>query len=326
MPTTTNYIWDEDNLLAEADGTNAIQTVYTNEPQEHGNLVSTRLPVGGTPTTVYHHFDAIGSTRQLTNAAGSVTDTMIYDAWGNVVNRTGTTGANLLWIGEVGYYSDSEIGQFYVRRRPYNPVIARWTTVDPLEFIDSLLRYLYGSNSPIRVSDPNGEQLAKPSVPVTPLPPPPSAPPLSSPPPPVGAPCPGASLTPAATPIAQLSTGIGFDVGYGIYCGFFRAATCLATDKPAKIGPPPAPNPIPIDNLDKACLVHDCCLFTFLDFINPVRQVFCNIPLCNAARNSFVTCAGSPRRAECLVFSQVILHSPFCTGLLAPPVPPFLIP
>src|SRR5262249_12123415 len=108
MP-VTKYIWDKQNYLAEADGSDTINVVYTNEPTPYGNLISTRI----SGTTSYHHFDAIGSTRQLTNSAGTVTDTMIYDAWGNVVSRTGTTSANLLWIGELGYYSDSEIGQFY---------------------------------------------------------------------------------------------------------------------------------------------------------------------------------------------------------------------
>src|SRR5437870_9486279 len=102
MP-TTKYVWDEDNLLAEADGNDAIQTVYTNAgapAQQYGNLVSSRI----SGTTSYHHFDALGSTRQLTNAAGNVTDTVINDAWGNVVARTGTTAVRLLWIGEIGYY------------------------------------------------------------------------------------------------------------------------------------------------------------------------------------------------------------------------------
>jgi hypothetical protein len=35
MP-VTNYIWDEDNLLAEADGSDAVETVYTNEPEQYG--------------------------------------------------------------------------------------------------------------------------------------------------------------------------------------------------------------------------------------------------------------------------------------------------
>jgi hypothetical protein len=64
--TTTNYIWDERNHLAEADATNTINVVYTNEPQQYGNMVSSRI----SGTTSYHQFDALGSTRQLTNAAG----------------------------------------------------------------------------------------------------------------------------------------------------------------------------------------------------------------------------------------------------------------
>jgi RHS repeat-associated protein len=131
MPTTTKYIWDEDNYLAEADGSDTINVVYNNEPQQYGNLVSARI----SNTTSYHHFDAIGSTRQLTNAAGHLTDKVIYDAWGNVVSRTGTTGVAMLWIGELEYYFDSEIATFYVRRRPYVAAIGRWTSVDPAGFV-----------------------------------------------------------------------------------------------------------------------------------------------------------------------------------------------
>src|SRR5437899_12171651 len=113
MPTTTNYIWDEQNYLAETDVSNVVQTAYTNEPQQYGNLVSSRI----SGTTSYHHFDAIGSTRQLTNSAGTVTDSVIYDAWGNVVNRTGTTGIVFLWVAVVEYYFDVETGQIYIRER-----------------------------------------------------------------------------------------------------------------------------------------------------------------------------------------------------------------
>src|SRR5260370_18341582 len=121
MPTTTKYIWDDDNYLAEADGNDTINVVYTNEPQQYGNLVSTRI----SSTTSYPHFDALGSTRQLTNAVAHVTDKVMYDAWGNVVTRTGTTSAMLLWIGQPGYYFDRDTGLYWVRRRPLQPAIAR---------------------------------------------------------------------------------------------------------------------------------------------------------------------------------------------------------
>ena len=167
MPTTTNYIWDEDNLLAEADGTNAINTVYTNEPQQQGNLVSTRT--GG--TTSYHHFDGLGSTRQLTNAVGHVTDSMNYDAWGNVVARTGTTNIVFVWIGEIEYYYDLETGMFSVRERPYGPEIARWTAAErQLAILVRFAPYVYALNSPAFDTDPAGRD------PIEPRPEPPAPP------------------------------------------------------------------------------------------------------------------------------------------------------
>jgi RHS repeat-associated protein len=152
MPTTTKYIWDDDNYLAEAGATDTINVVYTNEPQQYGNLVSTRI----SSTTSYHHFDAIGSTREFTNAAGHVTDTMIYDAWGNVVTRTGTTGAMLLWIGEAGYYFDTELDKYWVRRRSFAPLVARWNAIDPSGGIDGPNWYLYVQNDPMDALDPSG--------------------------------------------------------------------------------------------------------------------------------------------------------------------------
>jgi RHS repeat-associated protein len=151
MPTTTNYIWDDENYLAESDVTNTINVVYTNEPRQYGNLVSTRI----SGATSYHHFDAMGSTRQLTNAAGHVSDTALYDAWGNVVNRTGQSGVPLLWVGAIGYYSDKETTSHYVRRRMYLPSIARWCSFDPV-FSSGMLRYRYAMNCPIGQRDPSG--------------------------------------------------------------------------------------------------------------------------------------------------------------------------
>jgi RHS repeat-associated protein len=155
MPTTTNYIWDEQNYLAESDATNSINVVYTNEPQEYGNLISSRIA----GTTSYHDFDGLGSTRQLTNSAGSTIDTAIYDAWGNVVNRTGTTPTALLWIGELGYYSDHEMVVTLVRARLLVPAAGRWLSLDPDRFADGPNDYLYVLNAPPTQCDPRGRNV-----------------------------------------------------------------------------------------------------------------------------------------------------------------------
>jgi len=152
MPTTTNYIWDEQNYLAETDGSNVVQTVYTNEPARYGNLISSRI----SGTTSYHHFDAIGSTRQLTNSAGTVTDTVIYGAWGNAVNRTGTTPTMFLWTAQLAYYSDAETALTYVRARIYSPLLARWTCFDRIWPVGGVNGFVVVLNNPQSRFDPTG--------------------------------------------------------------------------------------------------------------------------------------------------------------------------
>jgi hypothetical protein len=122
MTKITNFVWDpvNDCVISELDGTGAVQAVYTNEPQQYGGVLSQRR---GT-TSHFHHHDALGSTRFLTDSSGNVTDTYLNDAWGNSVASTGTTVNPFRWVGKYGYYTDNSTGQVYVRARMYQPTVA----------------------------------------------------------------------------------------------------------------------------------------------------------------------------------------------------------
>ena len=85
-----------------------------------------------------------------------MTDTYIYDAFGVEVAKTETTTNPFGYQGELGYYTDQETGILDVRRRPYEPKIRRWCTVDPLESSDGTNRYVYAQNNPLSFSDPTG--------------------------------------------------------------------------------------------------------------------------------------------------------------------------
>ena len=161
MP-VTNYIWDVENdtCLMETDENGETKVVYSHEPTQFGGLISQRRD----GQTYYHHYDALGSTRQLTDADENVTDEYVYTAWGEPVVASGTTENPYRWIGRWGYYWDEATGTNYVRRRDCQPVIARWMSVDPLGFLDALNLYWYSANNPIAAVDPAGE-LALPFVP-----------------------------------------------------------------------------------------------------------------------------------------------------------------
>jgi len=169
---TVKFVWDPaaDAYLAEFNGSNVLQATYSQEPVQFGRAISQRRST----TSSWYHTDALGSTQALSNSSQVTSDTYLYDAWGNPITSTGTTVNPFRWVGNVGYYFDSDTGLYYIRARTYQPTIARWTSADPLFYIlakagalgsftrdpigyrDSLLLYGYIGNMPLDLTDPSG--------------------------------------------------------------------------------------------------------------------------------------------------------------------------
>jgi len=125
---TTKHIWDGQNILVESDGSNIIQVVYTLEPANYGNLISQRR----SGTTSGYLFDGLGSTTQLTNSTGSVTDSYVCDSFGNAVLSSGTSANPFRYVGSLGYYFDTDLSDYWIRSREYDPSLGRFLTSDPL--------------------------------------------------------------------------------------------------------------------------------------------------------------------------------------------------
>lgn len=148
----TRYVWDEDNISHETDEDGDVTAAYTYAPKPYGELVSERRD----GHAYRHYYDGLGSTIAMTDETGAVTDTFAYDAWGEEIARTGDTPTPFRWIGDVGFYWDSEVNSFSVHNRRYIPHTARWLAMDLLEFLDGMNRYVFVGNSPITYMDPSG--------------------------------------------------------------------------------------------------------------------------------------------------------------------------
>ena len=105
----------------------------------------------------FYNRDGLGSTTSLTNASQTVTDTYSYDAFGNLINSTGTTKNNYLFAGEE---KDNTTGYYYLRARYMDTTTGRFTSVDSyLGSVDdpvSLHKYLYANANPVNYIDPSG--------------------------------------------------------------------------------------------------------------------------------------------------------------------------
>ncbi len=152
--TSTKFVWDvtTDAYLSELNSANAVQAVYTNEPQRYGSILSQRR----SSTSHWLHADALGTTRLLTSSTQTTTDSYLLDAWGNTITSSGTTVNPFRWVGRYGYYQDASTGLVYMRARLYQPTVARWLSMDPLPLADGMNNFAYAQNSPILYIDPSG--------------------------------------------------------------------------------------------------------------------------------------------------------------------------
>jgi RHS repeat-associated protein len=150
---TTKHVWDGQNILLETDGSNIIQVVYSLKPMLYGNLISQRR----SGITSFYLFDGLGSTTQLVNSTGSVTDSYLYDSFGSALLTSGSTVNPFRYVGRVGYYMDVDTAQYYLRARNYAAGIGRFLSRDRiLIYRRGANLYSYCGNRPTAPTDPSG--------------------------------------------------------------------------------------------------------------------------------------------------------------------------
>lgn len=176
------YTWDQANRLRTANGTDfayngdglrTTRTPATGSAQHYAWDTRAGVPLmlfdgntsyiyddAGNPieqihsagVVLFYQHDQYGSTRLLTDSAGTVAATFSYDANGNLTNKTGTTDTVLRWNGQA---QDADTGLYYLRARWYDPVTAQFMSVDPLVALTQAI-YSYASDNPLNLMDPLG--------------------------------------------------------------------------------------------------------------------------------------------------------------------------
>ena len=147
--TATKYLYEYDKAVSEYDSQN---------DQTARNIYGLNLLMRIAANTYYYMYNGHADVTALLNAGtGAVDGTYYYDAFGNVISRTGTVNNSILYA---GYQYDAETGLYYLNARMYDPVTARFLQEDtyrgnpndPL----SLNLYTYCANNPLIYCDPTG--------------------------------------------------------------------------------------------------------------------------------------------------------------------------
>ncbi len=99
----------------------------------------------------YYIYDGLGSTRQLVNTVGAVTDSYGYSAFGEMASHTGSTTNGFLFNTQ---QFDGASGDYFLRARYYDQSNGRFIKQDPAHV--GINQYIYCDNDPVNKADPLG--------------------------------------------------------------------------------------------------------------------------------------------------------------------------
>ena len=160
---TTTFVYDGDgNRVKQTVGSTV--TTYVNKYYEKtGTVVTTNYYLGGKLIATrkaevlnYVHQDNLGSTSATSDNTGTLTSTIKYFPYGVSRNSIGTLPTDKLFTGQ----RLDTTGLYYYGARYYDPGIGRFISPDTIVSDpanpQSLNRYSYALNNPLKYSDPTG--------------------------------------------------------------------------------------------------------------------------------------------------------------------------
>ena len=148
----SQYIYDDESILLELDGSDNIIARYT-----HGPGIDEPLIVEKSGVNSSYHADALGSIAELTDSNGTVVQSYTYSSFGKIESQLDPNFVQPYTFTSREF--DTETGLYYYRARPYDPSTGRFITEEPIGFTpNSTTLYSYVLNNPINLVDPRGFQ------------------------------------------------------------------------------------------------------------------------------------------------------------------------
>lgn len=147
---TRRYVYDSEDIALELDENNNLLARYV-----HGPGLDRPLAMEQGPQSLYYLTDSLGSTTELVDASGAITQQIAYDSFGNVLRQTRDDIRQPYYF--TGREYDSGINLYYMRYRFYDSQVGRFISADPLGIASQTTNfYTYGGNNPTRFTDAFG--------------------------------------------------------------------------------------------------------------------------------------------------------------------------
>ncbi len=154
---TTKYYYDGEKLITEIGPRNRLDFLY----DENGILYGL---IKDSSRKYFYIRDFMSNILGLVDDSGNIVVKYKYDAYGNRISITDTSGCDLGNINPFrykGYYYDDDVEMYYCKSRFYVPLCHRWLNSDSINYLEpknitSLNLFTYCNNNPVMYVDPTG--------------------------------------------------------------------------------------------------------------------------------------------------------------------------
>ena len=153
---STRFVYDGANAVMEMNVSNEVVWAWIHGPGLDQPVERIGFINGTARNRQVVHADGLGSIAALTDESGETVQTYAYAAFGGIREQTGTDLNRVTFTAREAM-GDS-LGFYYYRNRIYDPNTGRFTSEDPLGFVDGPNRYIYCVNNPLLFLDPFGRE------------------------------------------------------------------------------------------------------------------------------------------------------------------------
>lgn len=144
-----SFIYDNEDILLELDGSNNITARYT-----HGPGIDEPLIMEKAGASFFYHADGLGSITDITDSTGAVKQSYTYSSFGKIESQLDAKFSQPYTF--TGREFDPETDTYHYRHRTYDWRTGRFTTEDPVRFDGGINFYAYVDNNPVNRVDPSG--------------------------------------------------------------------------------------------------------------------------------------------------------------------------
>lgn len=156
---TRYFIYHNDDLLMELDGSGNALNAYTHMP---GVDLPLSVKTNGDASSAYYYtMERPGHVSALISLSGAISDRFKYAPFGRMESSVAKTSQSLKFMGRE---FDAPTGLYYVRARWYDPSLARFISSDPIGLEGGINTYAYVGNDPMNALDPSGLQQQDPDA------------------------------------------------------------------------------------------------------------------------------------------------------------------